>query len=151
MAVTKIHPIKSTLKKVIDYICNEDKTSDGIYVSTNLCSREHAHEEFKLTKEEFNSRTKTLAHHLIQPFAPGEVSFEEAHQVGLELCDSILENKYEYVFATHIDKGHVHTSTMKHKRESMKLERENSQIGMIGIRTKRRRALSQNFNLISTE
>lgn len=25
MAVTKIHPIKTTLKKAIDYICNGDK------------------------------------------------------------------------------------------------------------------------------
>ena len=28
MAVTKTHPIKSTLKAAIDYICNPDKT-DG--------------------------------------------------------------------------------------------------------------------------
>lgn len=28
MAVTKIHPIKTTLNKAIDYICNPDKTDD---------------------------------------------------------------------------------------------------------------------------
>lgn len=33
-----------------------------------------------------------------------EVGFEEAHQVGIELCEKILESKYEYVLATHIDK-----------------------------------------------
>lgn len=49
-----------------------------------------------------------LAHHLIQSFVPSEVSFEEAYQVGLELCEAILENKYEYVLATHIDKNHIH-------------------------------------------
>ena len=108
MAVTKIHPIKTTLKKVIDYICNGDKTDDEIYVTTHLCSRENAHKEFELTKKQFNSRTKTLAHHLIQSFVPEEVSFEEAHQVGIELCDKILEGKYEYVLATHIDKDHIH-------------------------------------------
>lgn len=32
MAVTKIHSIKTTLKKAIDYICNGDKTDDEIYV-----------------------------------------------------------------------------------------------------------------------
>lgn len=108
MAVTKIHPIKTTLKKAIDYICNGDKTGDEIYVTTHLCSRENAHKEFELTKKQFNSRTKTLAHHLIQSFVPEEVSFEEAHQVGIELCDKILEGKYEYVLATHIDKDHIH-------------------------------------------
>ena len=37
-----------------------------------------------------------------------EVSFEEAHQVGIELCEKILGDKYEYVLATHIDKDHIH-------------------------------------------
>ena len=108
MAVTKIHPIKTTLKKAIDYICNGDKTDDEIYVTTHLCSRENAHKEFELTKKQFNSKTKTLAHHLIQSFVPEEVSFEEVHQVGIELCDKILEGRYEYVLATHIDKDHIH-------------------------------------------
>lgn len=108
MAVTKIHPIKTTLKKAIDYICNGDKTDDEIYVTTHLCSRENAHKEFELTKKQFGSRTKTLAHHLIQSFVPEEVSFEEAHQVGIELCEKILGGKYEYVLATHIDKDHIH-------------------------------------------
>ena len=108
MAVTKIHPIKTTLKKAIDYICNGDKTDDEIYVTTHLCSRENAYKEFELTKKQFNSRTKTLAHHLIQSFVPEEVSFEEAHQVGIELCEKILGGKYEYVLATHIDKDHIH-------------------------------------------
>lgn len=108
MAVTKIHSIKTTLKKAIDYICNGDKTDNEIYVTTHLCSRENAHKEFELTKKQFSSRTKTLAHHLIQSFVPEEVSFEEAHQVGIELCEKILEGKYEYVLATHIDKDHIH-------------------------------------------
>ena len=108
MAITKIHPIKTTLKKAIDYICNGDKTDDEIYVTPHLCSRENAHKEFELTKEQFKSRTKTLAYHLIQSFVPEEVSFEEAHQVGIELCEKILEGKYEYVLATHIDKDHIH-------------------------------------------
>ena len=108
MAVTKIHPIKTTLKKAIDYICNGDKTDDEIYVTTHLCSRENVHKEFELTKKQFGSKTKTLAHHLIQSFVPEEVSFEEAHQVGVELCEKILEGKYEYVLATHIDKDHIH-------------------------------------------
>ncbi|WP_394346909.1 relaxase/mobilization nuclease domain-containing protein [Campylobacter californiensis] len=89
-------------------MCNEDKTDNEIYVTTHLCSRENAHKEFELTKKQFGSKTKTLAHHLIQSFVPEEVSFEEAHQVGIELCEKILGGKYEYVLATHIDKDHIH-------------------------------------------
>ena len=104
MAVT----IKTTLKKAIDYICNGDKTDNEIYVTTHLCSRENAHKEFELTKKQFGSRTTTLAHHLIQSFVPEEISFAEAHQVGIELCEKILGGKYECVLATHIDKDHIH-------------------------------------------
>ena len=42
MAVTKIHPIKSTLKKALDYIENPDKTEDKMLVSSFGCSYETA-------------------------------------------------------------------------------------------------------------
>lgn len=48
------------------------------------------------------------AYHLIQAFAPGEVGYEEAHRIGKELADKVLEGKYSYVVTTHIDKGHIH-------------------------------------------
>ena len=35
MAITKIHPIKSTLNLAIDYITNEAKTDEKILVTTN--------------------------------------------------------------------------------------------------------------------
>lgn len=34
--------------------------------------------------------------------------YKEAHQIGVELADKLLEGKYSYVVTTHIDKGHVH-------------------------------------------
>ena len=40
-----------------------------------------------------------------------EVSFqhpEQAHLVGLDLCNKILKNEYEFVLITHINKGHIH-------------------------------------------
>lgn len=48
------------------------------------------------------------AYHLIQSFLPGEVSFEEAHQIGIELADRVLEGKHSYIISTHIDKNHIH-------------------------------------------
>ena len=36
MAITKIHPIKSTLKKAIDYIVDPAKTDDKLLVSSFL-------------------------------------------------------------------------------------------------------------------
>lgn len=55
-----------------------------------------------------NPHNANKAFHLIQAFSPGEVSYEEAHQIGKELADRLLDGKYSYVLATHIDKGHVH-------------------------------------------
>ena len=50
MAVTKIHPIKSTLKKALDYITNPAKTDDKLYVSSFGCAVETADIEFEKTR-----------------------------------------------------------------------------------------------------
>ena len=39
---------------------------------------------------------------------PGEVTPEQAHEIGMELAKEILGGKYEFVLTTHIDKEHVH-------------------------------------------
>ncbi len=53
-------------------------------------------------------RAKALAQHMVQSFAPGEVSPEEAHRIGRELCDKFLKGNYQYVIATHVDRDHIH-------------------------------------------
>jgi len=108
MAYTKIHAIKATVNKAIDYICNPDKTDDKIFISSYACSPETAAYDFKYTLDHCRENSPNKAYHLIQAFAPGEVSFEEAHTIGQELADRVLEGKYSYVVTTHIDKGHVH-------------------------------------------
>ena len=108
MAVTKIHPIKTTLNKAIDYICNPDKTDNQILISSYGCSYQTADIEFGFTLSKARDKGDNLGHHLIQSFAPGEVSYEEAHRIGKELADKVLGGRYEYVLTTHIDKGHIH-------------------------------------------
>ena len=108
MAVTKTHPIKSTLKAAIDYICNPEKTDSKLLVSTYGCTAETADIEFAWTRRHAIDKGTNLGRHLIQSFSPGEVTPEEAHQIGLELAKEILGDKYEFVLATHIDKNHVH-------------------------------------------
>ncbi|RRD92760.1 endonuclease [Clostridiales bacterium COT073_COT-073] len=108
MAVTKIHPIEKTLYLALDYIMNEDKTDEKILISSFACNPKTAHLEFEQTKRECNSKAKILARHLIQAFAPGETTPQQAHQIGLDLCKRVLQGKYEYVLTTHIDKGHLH-------------------------------------------
>ena len=108
MAVTKIHPIKSTLKKALDSIENPDKTYDKMLVSSFACSYETADIEFEMRLAQAYQKGNNLAHHLIQSFAPGEATPEQAHEIGRQLADEVLQGKYPYVLTTHIDKGHVH-------------------------------------------
>ena len=108
MAITKIHPIKSTPNLAIDYITNEAKTDEKILVTTNNCFPATAHTQFLKTREDNNVKGTVLARHLIQSFLPNETTPEQAHQIGLDLCNKILKNEYEFVLTTHIDKGHIH-------------------------------------------
>ena len=96
MAYTKIHAIKATVDKAIDYICNPDKTDEQIYVSSYACAPETAAIDFKYTLDHCRENSPNKAYHLIQAFAPGEVSYEEAHRIGKELADKVLELKAEY-------------------------------------------------------
>ena len=108
MAYTRIHAVKATVQKALKYICNPEKTDGQILIDSFACGIETAHYDFKDALSKSSGVGDKQAFHLIQSFAPGEVDFDTAHQVGIELADKLLENKYSYVIATHIDKGHCH-------------------------------------------
>lgn len=108
MARTEIHPIKSTLNLAIDYIINPDKTSDYEFCSTYECNLHCASLDFEDEFLKGTGRAEVLAQHMIQSFKPGEISPEDAHQIGRELCDKYLKGKFQYVIATHIDREHIH-------------------------------------------
>ena len=107
MAVTKIKPVKSTLSKALDYIENPDKTDGKMLISSFGCSYETADIEFGYTLSQALDKGSNLAFHLIQSFAPGEVDYEKAHEIGKQLADAVTKGQHEYVVTTHIDKGHT--------------------------------------------
>ena len=108
MAYTRIHAIKSTVAKAVAYICNPDKTEQQLLVDSFGCHPDNAKHDFDYALCKTKSTDKNLAYHLIQSFAKGEVSHEEAHRIGIELADKLLEGRYNYIVATHTDKGHPH-------------------------------------------
>ena len=108
MAVTKIKPVKSTLSKALDYIENPDKTDGKMLISSFGCSYETADIEFGYTLSQARDKGNNLAFHLIQSFAPGEVDYEKAHEIGKQLADAVTKGQHEYVVTTHVDKGHIH-------------------------------------------
>ena len=108
MAITKIHPIKSTLNLAIDYISKDEKTNNKLLVSGYKCLPSTAHISFLKTREDNQVNGTVFARHLIQSFYPGETDAETAHRIGQELCEKHLKNEYEYVISTHVDRGHIH-------------------------------------------
>lgn len=86
MAVTKTHPIKTTLNKAIAYICNPGKTDDTILVSAFGCSAETADIEFSWTRRHAIDKGTNLGRHLIQAFSPGEITPEQAHEIGTKMA-----------------------------------------------------------------
>ena len=111
MAITKIHPIRRTLNKAVKYITNPSKTEEELYVSTYACSRETLIQDFEYTRKQADKGSfegTTLAQHVIQSFAPGEVTAEQAHAIGEELARKLTGNEHEFIISTHLDRGHIH-------------------------------------------
>lgn len=123
MAVVKIKQIHSTLKAAIEYIVDPTKTNGGIMTSSNCGIPSIAasvHRGFERTMEDAeNNRTvgkpgSVLAHHVIQSFKPGEITPNQAHDLGVEFIEKILggNDEYDYVIATHVDRDHIHNHIM---------------------------------------
>ncbi len=108
MAITKIHPITTTLTKALNYIQNPKKTDGTLLVDSYGCVPETAYQQFMRTKEKVDKKDGYLAFHMIQSFSPGEVDYETAHKIGIELADKVFKGRFQYVIATHIDRGNVH-------------------------------------------
>ena len=108
MAYIKTIPIRYHVKTAIEYISNPQKTDGGRLIDTFHCILPIADIEFKDTRRASKSKVKHAARHLIQSFKPGEVTPEEAMQIGKEFAEKVLKGKYEFVIATHVDTKAIH-------------------------------------------
>jgi hypothetical protein len=106
MAVIKRLSAKSSVKGIINYITNKEKTDEKI-ISGQECSPNLAYEQMSATKLQYNKTEGIQYHHVIQSFKPGEVSPEKAHALGVELAQNHFKG-HECVISTHIDKEHIH-------------------------------------------
>ena len=113
MDVTKIIPIKATVQKAVDYICNPNKTDDELYIDCSNCSPFCAKLEFDFYRYRYDNSVKEYyqgvkAYHQVQSFKPGEVTPELAHKIGKEFAKREFGEKFAYIVTTHIDKEHIH-------------------------------------------
>ena len=72
MAITKIHPIKSTLNLAINYTTKSEKTDEKILVSSFKCHLSTAHIQFLKTREDNDTKGTVFARNLIQSFIFGK-------------------------------------------------------------------------------
>lgn len=130
MATTKIWPVKGTLKRLVDYASNPEKTTDddleavimyamngektagndenACYVTGVNCFAQTALDEMLGTQRHFGKTGGNVAYHCYQSFKPGEVTPEQCHELGVELACRMFGDKYQVLVATHLDRDHLH-------------------------------------------
>ena len=106
MAVIKSIPSKGSVRIIVNYVLNKEKTDERI-VSGKDCAPETAADEMNATKELYNKTDGRSYYHIIQSFKPGEVDPVLAHKIGKELAEKQFKG-HEVLIATHIDKEHIH-------------------------------------------
>ena len=131
MATTAFWPVYNHLKETIDYAENPDKTierknvdddlwqtiqyaenraktDETMYVSSINCPKQQAYQYMMRTKHRFHETGKIVGYHAYQSFAAGEVTPEEAHQIGIETAKRMWGDQYEVVVTTHLNTDHLH-------------------------------------------
>lgn len=102
------------MHRLIRYMANEDKI-EGKYVSGYQCNPLLAAEEFERVMMHYGTKAKgNIAYHMVQSFPEDlDISDDEVHQCGLELCERL--GLYQAVVCSHVhpvldDDGVLHGS-----------------------------------------
>ena len=113
------------MKRLLSYVTNEKKTEKTLVTGLNCSANaSEAYEDMKFGYEMFSGerffkrsiksetakseKQKIRLHHYIQSFKPGEVTPDEAHQIGVEWAERVFGKKAVVLCATHTDRGHIH-------------------------------------------
>lgn len=121
LAITKLMHMKeapavphrhlaNAIKYILDEKNDENKTEHGLYVGGNSgFDSDDVLKTFLDTKELYGKMSGRQGYHFVISFAPGETDANEAYQMTREFTEKYLGDNYDYVFAVHTDKGHVHS------------------------------------------
>ena len=124
MAYTKIFPIRTRLDRRVRYALNGKKTAletaagyaldaakteSVLFTDAFNCGLTAPCTEMYATKRRWGKdQNRVQGYHIIQSFRPGEVTPEQAHEIGCEFVRRFLAGRYETVIGTHLDKAHPH-------------------------------------------
>lgn len=100
---------KTALDGKIEYAVNGEKTEQRLYeAAVNCDSPETAYREMMATKERWGKTGGVLGYHIIQSFAEGETTPDEAHEIGIELARRFFGDRFEAVIGTHLNTDNLH-------------------------------------------
>ena len=131
MATTGFWPVKGSLKDVVKYAENPDKTTNPKYLDDDLaaalkyvsnddktdmqlfvgainCPPVRAYEQMMATKRRYGKTGGNVAYHGYQSFRSGEVTPKEAFDIGLETARRMWGKDYEIVVTTHLNTDNLH-------------------------------------------
>lgn len=113
MHINKGQTAEKSLKNRTDYAKNEEKTEKGELVTAYECNAQIADQEFMSARSEYlknhrANKNDILAYQIRQSFKPGEITPEEANQVGYETAMRFTKGNHAFIVATHTDKAHIH-------------------------------------------
>lgn len=87
---------------------NDDKTDKKMFVGGINCSKQNAYEEMIAVQRRFGMKGKVVAYHGIQSFRHGEVTPEEAFEIGKETARRMWGDRYQVLVTVHLNTQSTH-------------------------------------------
>ena len=100
--------VKDELHSVLEYASNGEKTENRQYIAGINCSVQNAYNEMTAIKKRFGERGKNIAYHGYQSFEAGEVTPEQALQIGTETARRMWGDRYQVIVAVHCNTDNIH-------------------------------------------
>lgn len=103
----------SGLKNVLNYITRAKGNNEDVYKVSGIGmytgDSETNFKEMMINKRLHNQVKGRMYVHMVQSFKEGDITPQNAHEIGIELAEDIFNKKgFKCVVATHVDKGHIH-------------------------------------------
>ena len=133
MAVTGFWPVFKNLKATLDYADNPDKTTAPEYLDEDVyaalryaengdktdrkmfvgginCSAQNAYAEMIAVQRRFGLRGKVVGYHGIQSFREGEVTPEQAFEIGKETARRMWGERYQVLVTVHLNTDNIRST-----------------------------------------
>lgn len=96
------------LGDVMKYATNGDKTEKQFFVTGVNCDIATARDEMLIAKAQWNDESEIVCYHGFQSFKSGELTPEQAHEVGVKLAEKMWGDRFQVIVATHLNTDCLH-------------------------------------------